>query len=53
LKEVLPFIKYARDKDELKRVLDADESFRHLERGEVDVLSVSDSNRKALWQLLK
>lgn len=39
LKEVLSFIKYARDKDELKRVLDADESFRHLRREEVDVLN--------------
>ncbi len=65
----------------LKKVLDADESFRHLGREEVaqkeristlfaniknlmekmgwsaeqsmDVLSVSDSDRKALWQLLK
>lgn len=33
------FIKYARDKDELKRVLDADKSFRHLGRNEVDVLN--------------
>lgn len=40
LKEVLSFIKYARDKDELKRVLDADKSFRHLGRNEVDVLNV-------------
>lgn len=40
LKEVLSFIKYARDKDELKKVLDADESFRHLGREEVDVLNV-------------
>lgn len=39
LKEVLSFIKYARDKDELKKVLDADESFRHLGRKEVDVLN--------------
>ena len=39
LKEVLSFIKYARDKDELKNVLDADESFRHLGRAEVDVLN--------------
>lgn len=39
LKEVLSFIKYARDKDELKKVLDADESFRHLGREEVDVLN--------------
>ncbi len=39
LKEVLSFIKYARDKDKLKRVLDADESFRHLGREEVDVLN--------------
>ena len=39
LKEVLSFIKYARDKDELKKVLDADESFRHLGRAEVDVLN--------------
>lgn len=39
LKEVLSFIKYARNKDELKRVLDADESFRHLGREEVDVLN--------------
>ncbi|MDO4337392.1 MAG: hypothetical protein Q4C91_04790 [Eubacteriales bacterium] len=53
LKEVLSFIKYARDKDGLKKILDSDESFRHLGREEVDVLSVSDSDRKALWQLLK
>jgi len=39
LKEVLSFIKYARNKDELKRVLDANESFRHLGREEVDVLN--------------
>lgn len=39
LKEVLLFIKYARDKDELKKVLDADESFRHLGRNEVAVLN--------------
>ena len=39
LKEVLSFIKYARDKDELKKVLDANESFRHLGREEVDVLN--------------
>lgn len=39
LKEVLSFIKHARDKDELKKVLDADESFRHLGREEVDVLN--------------
>lgn len=39
LKEVLSFIKYARDKDELKKVLDADDSFRHLGRKEVDVLN--------------
>lgn len=39
LKEVLSFIKYARDKEELKKVLDADESFRHLRREEVDVLN--------------
>ena len=39
LKEVLSFIKYARDKDELKKVLDADKSFRHLGREEVDVLN--------------
>lgn len=39
LKEVLSFIKYARDKDELKKVLDADEAFRHLGREEVDVLN--------------
>lgn len=39
LKEVLSFIKYASDKDELKKVLDADESFRHLGREEVDVLN--------------
>lgn len=39
LKEVLSFIKYARDKDELKKVLDADESFRHLGREEVNVLN--------------
>ncbi|EET60284.1 hypothetical protein BRYFOR_07844 [Marvinbryantia formatexigens DSM 14469] len=39
LKEVLSFIKYAGDKDELKKVLDADESFRHLGREEVDVLN--------------
>ena len=39
LKEVLSFIKYARDKDELKKVLDADDSFRHLGREEVDVLN--------------
>lgn len=39
LKEVLSFIKYARNKDELKKVLDADESFRHLGREEVDVLN--------------
>jgi len=39
LKEVLSFIKYARDKDELKKVLDANKSFRHLGREEVDVLN--------------
>lgn len=39
LKEVLSFIKYARDKDELKKLLDADESFRHLGRNEVNVLN--------------
>ncbi len=39
LKEVLSFIKYARDKDELKKVLDEDESFRHLGRAEVNVLN--------------
>ncbi len=39
LKEVLSFIKYARDKDELRKILDADESFRHLGRAEVDVLN--------------
>lgn len=39
LKEVLSFIKYARDKEELKKVLDADESFHHLGREEVDVLN--------------
>ncbi len=39
LKEVLAFIKYARDKDELKQVLDTDEAFRHLGRVEVDVLN--------------
>jgi hypothetical protein len=39
LKEVLSFIKHARDKDKLKKVLDADESFRHLGRSEVDVLN--------------
>lgn len=37
LKEVLSFIKYARDKDGLRKILDADESFRHLGREEVDV----------------
>lgn len=39
LKEVLSFIKYARDKVELKKVLNSDESFRHLGRNEVDVLN--------------
>mgnify|MGYP005752385265 FL=1 len=39
LKEVLSFIKYARDKDGLRKILDADESFRHLGREEVDVLN--------------
>ena len=39
LKEVLSFIKYAKDKVELKKVLDSDESFRHLGRNEVDVLN--------------
>lgn len=39
LKEVLLFIKYARDKNELKKVLDTDESFHHLGRNEVDVLN--------------
>lgn len=39
LKEVLSFIKYAKDKDELRKVLDADKSFRHLGRKEVDVLN--------------
>lgn len=39
LKEVLSFIKYSRNKDKLKRVLDADEAFRHLGREEVDVLN--------------
>ena len=39
LKEVLSFIKYARNKDELKKVLNTDESFRHLGREAVDVLN--------------
>ena len=39
LKEVLAFIKYSRDKDELKKILDADKSFHHLGREEVDVLN--------------
>lgn len=39
LKEVLSFIKYARNKNKLKKVLDADESFHHLGREEVDVLN--------------
>lgn len=39
LKEVLSFIKYARDKDELKKLLDADEAFHRLGREEVDVLN--------------
>lgn len=48
LKEVLSFIKYARDKDELKKVLDADESFRHLGREEVDVLNACVGARIAV-----
>ena len=50
LKEVLSFIKYARDKDELKRVLDADESFRHLGRAEVDVLNACVGAKIAVKQ---
>lgn len=48
LKEVLSFIKYARDKDELKKVLDVDESFRHLGREEVDVLNACVGARIAV-----
>ena len=50
LKEVLSFIKYARDKDELKKVLDADESFRHLGRTEVDVLNACVGAKIAVKQ---
>ena len=50
LKEVLSFIKYARDKDELKKVLDADESFRHLGRAEVDVLNACVGAKIAVKQ---
>ncbi len=39
LKEVLAFIKYARNKDELKRILDEDAAFRCLGRDEVEVLN--------------
>lgn len=39
LKEVLLFIKYARDKEALKKVLDADETFHHMGREEIDVLN--------------
>ncbi len=48
LKEVLSFIKYAGDKDELKRVLDADEAFRHLGRDAVDVLNACAGARIAV-----
>lgn len=48
LKEVLLFIKYARDKAELEKVLDADESFRHLGRNEVDVLNACVGVKKAV-----
>ncbi len=39
LKEVLAFIKYSRDADKLKTVIDTDDNFRHLGRLEVDVLN--------------
>ncbi len=39
LKEVLSFIKYARNKAALKKVLEDNEAFRHLGREEVDVLN--------------
>ena len=48
LREVLSFIKYAGDKDELKRVLDADEAFRHLGRDAVDVLNACAGARIAV-----
>ena len=46
--DVLSFIKYARDKDELKKVLNADESFRHLGREEVAVLNACVGAKIAL-----
>lgn len=39
LKDVLLFIKYSEDKDVLINILNANESFRHLGRKEVDVLN--------------
>lgn len=39
LKEVLAFIKYSRDADKLKDVINTDDNFRHLGRIEVDVLN--------------
>ena len=45
---MLSFIKYARDKDELKKVLNADESFRHLGREEVAVLNACVGAKIAL-----
>ena len=39
LKEVMLFIKYSEDKDVLVNILNANESFRHLGREEVDVLN--------------
>ena len=39
LKEVLSFIKYAANKNELKRLLDTDKAFHRLGREEVDVLN--------------
>lgn len=39
LKEVLAFIKYSRDADKLKDIINTDDNFRHLGRLEVDVLN--------------
>ncbi|MCD8151532.1 MAG: hypothetical protein LUD71_00335 [Clostridiales bacterium] len=39
LKEVLTFIKYSRDADKLKEVVNTDDKFRNLGRIEVDVLN--------------
>lgn len=39
LKEVLAFIKYSRDKDKLRELVETDEVFHHIGRDEVDILN--------------